>query len=580
VIVVQPTKEAPRSRYQIGYLRKSVFLAKTSFLLFTFGLRPRIQTWVSLHVVKRLLVWARRQVQLNILQCDFSSLLGLAVVSGFSRRSDSGFSVESITNVQYHGVKKWRHSQQKPGIELCQQGSFYLFCHRLAHATYRASFLNTISLSGSPLFVLSLKWVFESLSLYLRPEGLYWQVGPTGAAPFTVLLSSPLISSLAMASRLDEPTPIFDNLDIDLIVKVLNHTVFSQSFFLFRSMFVSETVPRSVLPLLRPYLLRVPRSQGYGSNSCRTKRLLRCSIPVLWVQSLFRLLVLTMCRVLQMVLKVVQEPREFALCASEIRLGGANCPHNWWWVISITLSYPETLISIGASGVGELLANTLAVRNVTVVVLDINPIVTENCASLSICDQQQFNVFADNITYYKCDVSKWEEVEAVAHRIREEVSTRISGAWGLLTQVQIGDPTILINNAGVVQGKLVLDLTEKDVLQWVGSWYSPRAMLILRQDLWREHHGTFLDTQSLPACYDRERGGSYCHSVIGHGNCYQRSNELVLLFQSSINVTDVFQPTIARLRLRLLLSIRHSDASWITGMSSPCGILSHYSGPT
>lgn len=34
----------------------------------------------------------------------------------------------------------------------------------------------------------------------------------------------------------------------------------------------------------------------------------------------------------------------------------------------------------GASGVGELLANTLAVRNVTVVVLDVNPIQTENCA--------------------------------------------------------------------------------------------------------------------------------------------------------------------------------------------------------
>ena len=34
---------------------------------------------------------------------------------------------------------------------------------------------------------------------------------------------------------------------------------------------------------------------------------------------------------------------------------------------------------VGASGVGELLANTLAVRNVTVVVLDVKPIVTENC---------------------------------------------------------------------------------------------------------------------------------------------------------------------------------------------------------
>ena len=34
----------------------------------------------------------------------------------------------------------------------------------------------------------------------------------------------------------------------------------------------------------------------------------------------------------------------------------------------------------GASGIGELLANTLAVRNVNVIVLDINPIMTENCA--------------------------------------------------------------------------------------------------------------------------------------------------------------------------------------------------------
>jgi hypothetical protein len=35
--------------------------------------------------------------------------------------------------------------------------------------------------------------------------------------------------------------------------------------------------------------------------------------------------------------------------------------------------------ALGSSGVGELVANTLAVRNVTVVVLDIKPIITENC---------------------------------------------------------------------------------------------------------------------------------------------------------------------------------------------------------
>jgi hypothetical protein len=33
----------------------------------------------------------------------------------------------------------------------------------------------------------------------------------------------------------------------------------------------------------------------------------------------------------------------------------------------------------GASGLGELLANTLAVKNVSVVVLDVKPIQTDNC---------------------------------------------------------------------------------------------------------------------------------------------------------------------------------------------------------
>jgi hypothetical protein len=31
-------------------------------------------------------------------------------------------------------------------------------------------------------------------------------------------------------------------------------------------------------------------------------------------------------------------------------------------------------------------------------------------------------LFVDNIAYYKCDVTKWEEVEAVAKKVIEEVS--------------------------------------------------------------------------------------------------------------------------------------------------------------
>ena len=81
------------------------------------------------------------------------------------------------------------------------------------------------------------------------------------------------------------------------------------------------------------------------------------------------------------------------------------------------------VVTGGASGVGELLANTLAVRNISVVVLDVKPIVTENSAFLS-------NVFLvailtyphpGNISYYKCDVSKWEEIKAVSEKIVNEV---------------------------------------------------------------------------------------------------------------------------------------------------------------
>jgi hypothetical protein len=59
--------------------------------------------------------------------------------------------------------------------------------------------------------------------------------------------------------------------------------------------------------------------------------------------------------------------------------------NNWNWSPDQVLT-----VTIGASGIGELLANTLAVRNVTVVVLDVNPIVTENCIYFGISSQSVY----------------------------------------------------------------------------------------------------------------------------------------------------------------------------------------------
>jgi len=41
-------------------------------------------------------------------------------------------------------------------------------------------------------------------------------------------------------------------------------------------------------------------------------------------------------------------------------------------------------------------------------------------------------------------------------------------SWSL----QVGDPTIIVNNAGVFKGKLLLDLTEEDINEYVHAYPS------------------------------------------------------------------------------------------------------------
>ncbi|WVN90403.1 uncharacterized protein L203_105639 [Cryptococcus depauperatus CBS 7841] len=97
------------------------------------------------------------------------------------------------------------------------------------------------------------------------------------------------------------------------------------------------------------------------------------------------------------------------------------------------------LVTGGGSGIGACLAETLAARNAKVVVLT--------------REESKHNANYDNIHTYKCDVSVYKEVEKAAVQIRKEV----------------GDPTIIVNNAGVVKGKLLLDLTEEDINSTFGS---------------------------------------------------------------------------------------------------------------
>jgi len=96
----------------------------------------------------------------------------------------------------------------------------------------------------------------------------------------------------------------------------------------------------------------------------------------------------------------------------------------------------RVVVTGGAEGLGRALVDTLCVRGVEVVVLDVKP----------------WKGDEDDVHYYQCDVSDPKAVAEVAERIREDV----------------GDPTILINNAGIVQGKLIIDLEPQEVQKTFG----------------------------------------------------------------------------------------------------------------
>ncbi|TVY37949.1 Epidermal retinol dehydrogenase [Lachnellula occidentalis] len=99
-----------------------------------------------------------------------------------------------------------------------------------------------------------------------------------------------------------------------------------------------------------------------------------------------------------------------------------------------TVDFSEEVIVItgGASGLGLLIAEVYGMRGATVAVLDVKDLESGEARGVSV---------------YKCDVGDREQVAKVAFEIERD----------------LGTPTILINNAAIVNGKPLLDLSIEEI---------------------------------------------------------------------------------------------------------------------
>ena len=111
------------------------------------------------------------------------------------------------------------------------------------------------------------------------------------------------------------------------------------------------------------------------------------------------------------------------------------------WTIEPDFSGDICLVTGAGKGLGRELALKFAEYGATIVLWDLNE---DNMKALA----EKIREKESDVYYYVCDCSKKDEVQQTADRVREEV----------------GDVTILINNAGIAGGsKPFLETSEDDI---------------------------------------------------------------------------------------------------------------------
>jgi NAD(P)-dependent dehydrogenase (short-subunit alcohol dehydrogenase family) len=150
----------------------------------------------------------------------------------------------------------------------------------------------------------------------------------------------------------------------------------------------------------------------------------------------------------------------------------------------VDLSDEVIVITGGASGLGLLIAEVYGMRGATVAVLDVQELESGEARGVSV---------------YKCDVGDKEQIARVAVEIEKDASPFLLESAVFSNVNQLGTPTILINNAAIVNGKTLLNLTVEEIdrnfrINLLSHFYTLKTFL---PGMIRAGHGTIVTMSSV-----------------------------------------------------------------------------------
>ncbi|KAG9247346.1 hypothetical protein BJ878DRAFT_195063 [Calycina marina] len=173
------------------------------------------------------------------------------------------------------------------------------------------------------------------------------------------------------------------------------------------------------------------------------------------------------------------------------------------------------IITGGTSGIGALTALEFAKEEVKVVVLDLFP---------------PKEPLPSGVMFYKCDITSTSQVAEAAEQIR----------------MNHGDPTVLVNNAGVAYCRTILDQTEVNIrrtfeVNTIAHYWMVREFL---PAMIKKNHGHVVTVASMASFVVHAQNTDYaCTKASSQAFHEGLSSELVSRFDAPDVKTTIIHPT-------------------------------------